>query len=207
MTPRGAEGRVRRPPRRRRARSGRLLPAIAVIAIAGLLIAPAIAPQRAWSIAGSDPARLHGAVGQVDGQVLELLHSAAAGAPAARDGFAAEAAPPPAWATAPAVGVPDAGTAQAIGYMMVKAIGWDDNEWSCLSALWMRESNWNAFSHNPSSGAYGIPQAVPGEKMASAGADWATNPETQIRWGLAYIAGRYGTPCGAWQHSEEQGWY
>ncbi len=86
-------------------------------------------------------------------------------------------------------------------------MGWDENEYRCLVALWDRESHWNAFSHNPSSGAYGIPQAVPGEKMASAGADWATNPATQIAWGIAYISGRYGTPCGAWQQSEDNGWY
>ena len=207
MTPRDSEGRDERPPGPPRARFGRMLPALAVVAVAGLLTAAAIAPQRAWSVADMDPARMHGAVGVAHGQALELVQSAAAGAPVARDGFAAEAPPAPAWATAPAAGEPDPGTAQAIGYQMVKAMGWDDNEWSCLSALWMRESNWNAYSHNPSSGAYGIPQAVPGEKMASAGADWATNPETQVRWGIAYITGRYGTPCGAWQHSEEQGWY
>lgn len=180
---------------------------LAVVAVGGLLTAAAIAPQRAWSSADASLNGVHGALGEADSQALELVAAAAAGLPIERDGFAAEAAPPPAWASAPAVGVPDPGTAQAIGYAMVKAMGWDDNEWSCLSALWMRESNWNAFSHNTSSGAYGIPQALPGEKMASAGADWATNPETQIRWGIGYVAGRYGSPCGAWQHSEENGWY
>jgi hypothetical protein len=60
---------------------------------------------------------------------------------------------------------------------------------------------------NPSSGAYGIPQALPGGKMASAGGDWRTNPATQIRWGLSYIASTYGTPCGAWAHSQSHGWY
>lgn len=109
--------------------------------------------------------------------------------------------------TAPAVGVPDAGTAQAIAYEMVMARGWDQTEFSCLVALWNRESNWNVYAHNQSSGAYGIPQSLPGEKMASAGADWATNPATQITWGLGYIAARYTTPCGAWAHSEEIGWY
>ena len=63
------------------------------------------------------------------------------------------------------------------------------------------------YAHNASSGAYGIPQALPGDKMASAGADWATNPATQIAWGLGYIEGSYGTPCGAWAASESQGWY
>ena len=71
----------------------------------------------------------------------------------------------------------------------------------------MRESGWNPFADNPTSSAYGIPQALPGSKMASAGADWATNPVTQIRWGLGYIRDRYGSPCGAWAHSEANGWY
>ena len=110
-------------------------------------------------------------------------------------------------ATAPAVGNPDPGTAQAIAYELVTARGHDDTQYRCLHALWMRESGWNHFAHNRSSGAYGIPQALPGEKMATAGADWATNPETQIRWGLGYIDARYGTPCAAWEHSEQKNWY
>lgn len=107
----------------------------------------------------------------------------------------------------PAAGVPDPGTAQAIALEMVTARGWGGDEYSCLVALWNRESNWNVYAMNSSSGAYGIPQSLPGEKMASAGADWATNPATQITWGLGYIQSRYGTPCGAWAHSEEVGWY
>jgi hypothetical protein len=74
-------------------------------------------------------------------------------------------------------------------------------------ALWNKESHWNVYAHNVRSGAYGIPQALPGDKMATAGADWATNPATQITWGLGYIGGRYGTPCGAWGHSQAKGWY
>ena len=109
--------------------------------------------------------------------------------------------------TAPAVGKPDPGTAKAIAYDLVLSRGWDEGEYSCLVALWTRESNWNAFAMNPTSGAYGIPQALPGSKMATAGSDWATNPETQIRWGLGYIEARYGTPCGAWDHSEQHNWY
>ncbi|GGD14542.1 lytic transglycosylase domain-containing protein [Nocardioides daphniae] len=85
--------------------------------------------------------------------------------------------------------------------------GFADSQFSCLDSLWTRESNWRWNADNPSSSAYGIPQALPGSKMASAGADWETNPETQIRWGLGYIAGRYGTPCAAWGHSESVGWY
>ena len=109
--------------------------------------------------------------------------------------------------TAPAVGIPDPGSAQAIAYDMVLQRGWNDSEYECLVALWNRESHWNVYAHNTSSGAYGIPQALPGDKMASAGADWQTNPATQITWGLGYIAGRYGTPCAAWEHSERKGWY
>jgi hypothetical protein len=110
-------------------------------------------------------------------------------------------------ASAPAAGVPDPGTGQAIAYEMVLARGWGDSEFSCLVALWNRESHWNVYASNSRSGAYGIPQALPGEKMASVGADWATNPATQITWGLGYIAGRYGTPCAAWTSSETRGWY
>lgn len=108
---------------------------------------------------------------------------------------------------APAAGVPDPGTAKAIAYQMVAARGWGEVEYNCLVALWNRESGWNVYANNRSSGAYGIPQALPGTKMASAGADWATNPATQISWGLGYIGARYTTPCGAWSHSETVGWY
>lgn len=125
------------------------------------------------------------------------------------EGFEFEVAPEPkasaasGGASAPAAGTPDPGTAQAIalGYVGAGA------EFNCLVALWNRESRWNVYSHNTSSGAYGIPQALPGTKMASAGADWATNPDTQIRWGLGYIMGRYGSPCNAWGHSQSSGWY
>jgi len=110
-------------------------------------------------------------------------------------------------ATAPASGVPDPGSAKAIAYELVLARGWATTEYDCLVALWTRESHWNVYAHNPTSGAYGIPQALPGDKMASAGSDWQTNPRTQIVWGLGYIAGRYQTPCGAWAHSERVGWY
>lgn len=108
---------------------------------------------------------------------------------------------------APAAGVPDPGTAQAIALTMLTSMGWGADQYNCLVALWNRESGWNVYAHNASSGAYGIPQALPGDKMASAGADWATNPATQIAWGLSYISGRYATPCGAWEHSETVGWY
>lgn len=102
---------------------------------------------------------------------------------------------------------PDPGSAQAVAYDMVKARGWGDDEFGCLVALWNKESGWRVNAYNRSSGAYGIPQSLPGNKMASAGADWETNPATQISWGLGYIQGRYGSPCGAWGHSQRTGWY
>lgn len=119
----------------------------------------------------------------------------------------AEAAESSSSGWAPPFATPDPGTAQAIAYNMVKAKGWGDDQFACLVALWNKESGWRVNAYNASSGAYGIPQALPGSKMGSAGADWETNPATQIAWGLGYIGGRYGTPCGAWSHSQSVGWY
>jgi hypothetical protein len=96
---------------------------------------------------------------------------------------------------------------RALARILVADRGWGGSQFSCLEALWTRESGWNYRAMNPSSGAYGIAQALPAGKMASAGSDWRTNPATQINWGLGYIADRYGTPCGAWAHSESVGWY
>jgi hypothetical protein len=110
-------------------------------------------------------------------------------------------------AAAPVAGKPDPGSAKAIAADMVSARGWDSGQYNCLVSLWNKESGWNMYAQNKSSGAYGIPQALPGNKMASAGADWATNAATQISWGLGYISGRYQTPCGAWTHSQAVGWY
>jgi hypothetical protein len=94
---------------------------------------------------------------------------------------------------------PDPGTAQSIGYNMLPAFGFSQQtQWTCLLDLWNRESGWMYDAENPSSGAYGIPQALPGYKMATAGTDWQTNPATQIKWGLTYITQTYGTPCAAW---------
>ncbi|GAB6898430.1 hypothetical protein JCM9957A_15200 [Kineosporia succinea] len=91
--------------------------------------------------------------------------------------------------------------------LLVADRGWSSSQFSCLDSLWNKESTWNYRATNPSSGAYGIPQSLPGSKMAAAGADWQTNPVTQIRWGLDYIAERYGTPCGAWSYSQAHNSY
>lgn len=85
--------------------------------------------------------------------------------------------------------------------------GWTGSQFDDLVKLWNRESGWRWNAENPSSGAYGIPQSLPGDKMASAGANWRDDAAVQIDWGLSYIASRYGSPSGAWQHSERFGWY
>ncbi|MCD4536421.1 lytic transglycosylase domain-containing protein [Nocardioides sp. cx-169] len=96
---------------------------------------------------------------------------------------------------------------RSIGQALLAEFGFSQDQFGCLDSLWTRESNWTWNADNPTSSAYGIPQALPGSKMSSAGADWATNPVTQIRWGLGYIQDRYGSPCGAWAHSESHNWY
>ena len=85
--------------------------------------------------------------------------------------------------------------------------GLSSAEFGCLDNIWSQESGWNIHADNPSSSAYGIPQALPGSKMSSAGPDWANNAETQIRWGLGYIRDRYGSACGAWGFKSGHGWY
>lgn len=137
--------------------------------------------------------------------------AAAAAAEAEAAAQAAEAAQPASSSSAAFV-APSApimaGDPRAIGAELAASqYGWGADQFACLDSLWQKESGWNPAAYNSGSGAYGIPQALPGSKMASAGADWQTNPATQITWGLGYIAGRYGTPCGAWGHSQSTGWY
>ncbi|WP_342776337.1 transglycosylase SLT domain-containing protein [Nonomuraea terrae] len=96
---------------------------------------------------------------------------------------------------------------KSIAKPMVSERGWSTAQYRCLVKLWHRESGWNHRAANGSSGAYGIPQALPGHKMASSGRDWRTNPRTQIKWGLRYIKQRYGTPCRAWGHFQSHRWY
>ena len=107
---------------------------------------------------------------------------------------------------------PNPGSAQSIAMNMLSSFGFgadssSNPQYGCLVNLWNRESGWNYQAENPYSGAYGIPQALPGDKMASAGADWQTNPATQIKWGLGYIQSIYGTPCGAWNFELANGYY
>jgi len=105
-----------------------------------------------------------------------------------------------------AIAIPDPGSAKGIARSILASQGMGDDQYACLDYLWTKESGWRVNAYNPS-GAYGIPQALPGSKMASAGADWQTNPATQITWGLGYIDSRYGSPCGAKAHSVLKNWY
>lgn len=94
-----------------------------------------------------------------------------------------------------------------VGCALLLDAGFKIDQMPCLDELWTKESGWNETASNPSTGAYGIPQALPGSKMGSVADDWRTNPATQIKWGLGYIEDRYGTPCDAWAHSQNVGWY
>lgn len=96
---------------------------------------------------------------------------------------------------------------KALAKSMLAERGWDESQYNCLVNLWNRESGWRVQAANPSSSAYGIPQSLPGSKMASVGPDWRTNAKTQITWGLNYVKGRYGSPCGAWSAFQSKGWY
>ena len=130
-------------------------------------------------------------------------------APAPAPSPPAPALPPAPPAVSPGVGgvVNDPAGAKSYAAGQLPAYGWDGGEYACLVWLWNRESNWLTDATNPYSGAYGIPQALPPSKYATAGSDWLTNYRTQVSWGLGYIRSRYGSPCAAWAHSESRGWY
>ncbi|TXK04180.1 phospholipase [Microbacterium mitrae] len=122
---------------------------------------------------------------------------------AAAEQAAAEAAAAEALAAA---NTPDGARATAES-IALNDYGWGSDQFACLESLWSKESGWNYQAENSSSGAYGIPQSLPGSKMATVADDWATNATTQIIWGLQYIDAVYGSPCGAWSHSQATNWY
>jgi hypothetical protein len=101
----------------------------------------------------------------------------------------------------------DSSSAESTAKSMLASFGWASSQFSCLEPLWEHESGWNVTATNPSTGAYGIPQADPGSKMASAGPDWKSDADTQIKWGLTYIKDTYGSPCAAESHEQAEGWY
>ncbi|WP_314502537.1 lytic transglycosylase domain-containing protein [uncultured Microbacterium sp.] len=162
------------------------------------------AEQEAAAQAAAAQAAAEAAAAQAAAEAAAAAAAAEAEAEqASQASSSSNSSPSPAYAGAGT----SAGEAQAIARGMLAGYGWGDDQFGCLVALWDRESGWNSQAYNSGSGAYGIPQALPGSKMATAGADWQTNAATQISWGLGYIAGRYGNPCGAWNHSESVGWY
>ncbi|WP_375342495.1 aggregation-promoting factor C-terminal-like domain-containing protein [Clavibacter lycopersici] len=126
--------------------------------------------------------------------------------PAPSSGSGSSAKSPGSGSGGGAIAIPDPGSAKGIARSILASQGMGDDQYACLDYLWTKESGWRVNAYNPS-GAYGIPQALPGSKMASAGADWQTNPATQITWGLGYIDSRYGSPCGAKAHSVLKNWY
>ncbi|GAA4382249.1 hypothetical protein [Agromyces bauzanensis] len=170
-----------------------------------------LAPERVFELVDTTTYHVHtvsAAVAEADRLAAEAAAKAAAEAAAAK--AAAEAAAAEEASSSSAVSRPGAPAnpteAQAIAREMLAQRGWGDDQFGCLVELWNRESGWNVYASSPS-GAYGIPQALPGSKMSTAGADWETSAATQITWGLGYIASRYGTPCGAWDAFNSQGWY
>ncbi|WP_022883805.1 lytic transglycosylase domain-containing protein [Glaciibacter superstes] len=179
--------------------------------VASLNYFPLLAPERVFElveVTATQAASVQAATAEVDRVATEQVAAdAAAAQAAAAAAAAAEEAGDSASSSRPSA--PSNPTeAQAIARdLMASLYGWGDDQFGCLVPLWQKESGWNVNAYNASSGATGIPQALPGSKMASAGDDWQTNPATQITWGLGYIAGRYGTPCDAWDHSESAGWY
>jgi len=96
---------------------------------------------------------------------------------------------------------------RAIGCSLLLSAGFALSQMPCLDKMWTKESNWRIAAENPSSGSYGIPQALPASRMATFGSDWRTNPVTQIKWGLSYIENRYSSPCGAWSFWQAHNWY
>jgi hypothetical protein len=161
----------------------------------------------------SDPSRIRG--GQrlavwrwQKGPVPAAIEAAAVRAtgPVVVTVAAASPAPAPATSPPPPAAPAPSGDPQQYAAGQLGSYGWDQGQMGCLIPLWNQESGWRWDAANQS-GAYGIPQALPGSKMASAGSDWLTNPDTQINWGLGYIKGTYGTPCGAWAHEQADGWY
>jgi len=146
---------------------------------------------------------------KVESQVAEVrtnLNGAIAQKQAADAAAAAAAAAAQAAAEAQAAANTPDGARAAAQQIMAGEYGWGDDQFQCLNSLWNKESGWNYQAYNPS-GATGIPQALPGDKMATIADDWQTNATTQIKWGLGYISSVYGTPCSAWGHSQATNWY
>jgi hypothetical protein len=162
------------------------------------------AKQQAYDVAVAKAAAAKAAAAKAAAERHAAALKAAAAAAAAR---ANQQAAQPAQTTATQSTATPSGSPEQIAQQMLGQFGWSASQFSCLQPLWYHESGWNVTAENPGSGAYGIPQALPGSQMASAGPDWQTNAATQIKWGLTYIQSRYGSPCGAWAHEQADNWY
>jgi hypothetical protein len=199
------------------------------VAVPAAAIVAAVATFGGWALSSAaQPAAFHRPVGHIRpltpdqaGPRLEAAGSpaaaaiittvASAGQPALLDAFfatSAESAGHRVVSTATASGHHQAApTARQVARTLLHQFGWSKRQFRYLDPLWSRESSWNVRAENLYSGAYGIPQAVPGDKMASAGRHWRTSARTQILWGLRYIKDRYGSPRAAWSHELATGWY
>lgn len=190
----------------RSSRSDRVARRTALAAAAVLAVGAVVATVSVAQLAAADqlvePTLAKATSGQTQriGTLAEVLELRAAHAAEVASVQAAQAAQA-AYLLTPA------GAQATAQSMAASQYGWGDDQFSCLVSLWNRESGWNVNSYNADSGAAGIPQALPGDKMAIIAPDWQTNPATQIAWGLAYISSSYGTPCSAWNHSEGYNWY
>lgn len=140
----------------------------------------------------------------VDTAALRARLDAAITQRQAEEAAAAEAAAEA--AALAAANTPD-GARSVAAQIAASDYGWGADQFSCLDSLWQKESGWDYQAYNQDSGATGIPQSLPGDKMATFGSDWQTNAATQIRWGLDYISRAYGSPCSAWGHSQSVNWY
>jgi hypothetical protein len=145
--------------------------------------------------AGQEVARVSAAAAEIDRTAAEKAAAELAAAQAAQAAEAARNANTPGGAKA---------TARDLS---ASTYGWGEDQFTCLNKLWQKESEWKVDAYNRNGGATGIPQSLPGSKMATFGADWQTNATTQIRWGLDYIKRSYGSPCSAWNHSVQVNWY
>jgi len=179
---------------------------LAVATLSSVTPSPDLAPAASAATATSSTTTTAQTLGTVAGTAA--VRVAATTAPRPRAAVAApKAAAPRAFVAPFRFGTPAYSKWWARRVMLTRYTWRSTAQFTCLVQLWNRESHWNYRSHNRRSGAHGIPQAMPGRKMAHAGKDWRTNPLTQIRWGLGYIKGAYGSPCGAWHHWQSRGWY
>ncbi|AJT42134.1 hypothetical protein UM93_12600 [Psychromicrobium lacuslunae] len=184
---------------------------VAAIAIAGVLVASVSASQQNPDTPASTPVAQKSAMETVSAAAnAELVFSrvTASSKPAAKTPSTGKPGADSASSDINQIkAVNDPEAAQAFAATKLADFGWGPDQMSCLSSLWTKESSWQTTAENPSSLAYGIAQSLPAEKMASVGSDYRTNYKTQITWGLGYIKERYGSPCGAWGHSQATGWY